>query len=39
MVYANITIDNSYNIIVSIYDETITTIEAGKYVIVVVGES
>lgn len=39
MVYTNITIDSSYNIVVSIYDETITTIEAGKYMIVVVGES
>ena len=38
MVIANITIDGSYNIVVSMYDETVTTIEAGKYMIVVVGE-
>lgn len=38
MVIANVTIDSSYNIVVSMYDETVTTIEAGKYMIVVVGE-
>ena len=38
MVIANITIDGSYNIVVSMYDETVTTIETGKYMIVVIGE-
>lgn len=38
MVIANITIDGSYNIVVSMYDETVATIEAGKYMIVVIGE-
>ena len=38
MVIANITIDGSYNIVVSMYDETAATIEAGKYMIVVIGE-
>ena len=38
MVITNVTIDSSYNIVVSMYDETVTTIEAGKYMIVVVGE-
>ena len=38
MIFTSVTIDGSYNIVVSMYDETITTIEAGKYMIVVVGE-
>lgn len=38
MVFTNVTIDSSYNIVVSIYNETVATIEAGKYMIVVVGE-
>ncbi len=39
MVFTSVMIDSSYNIVVSMYDETVTTIEAGKYMIVVVGES
>ena len=38
MVFTNVTIDSSYNIVVSMYDETMATIEAGEYMIVVVGE-
>ena len=38
MVFTSVTIDGSYNIVVSMYDETVATIEAGKYMIVVVGE-
>lgn len=38
MVFTNVTIDSSYNIVVSIYKETVATIEAGEYMIVVVGE-
>lgn len=38
MVFTNVTIDSSYNIVVSIYNETVATIEAGKYMIVVIGE-
>lgn len=38
MVFTGVTIDSSYNIVISMYDETMTTIEAGKYMIVVVGE-
>ena len=38
MVFTNIVIDESYNIVVSMYNETMATIEAGKYIIVVVGE-
>ena len=38
MVFTNVTIDSSYNIVVSIYNETVATIEAGEYMIVVVGE-
>lgn len=38
MVIANVTIDGSYNIVVSMYDETVATIEAEKYMIVVIGE-
>ena len=38
MVYTNMMIDSSYNIVISMYDETVTTIEAGKYIIVVIGE-
>lgn len=38
MVFTNVTIDSSYNIVVSMYDETVATIEAGEYMIVVVGE-
>lgn len=38
MVFTSVMIDSSYNIVVSMYDETVTTIEAGKYMIVVVGE-
>lgn len=38
MVFTNVTIDSSYNIVVSMYNETVTTIEAGEYMIVVVGE-
>ena len=38
MIIANVTIDSSYNIVVSMYDETVTTIEAEKYMIVVIGE-
>lgn len=38
MVFTNVTIDSSYNIVVSMYNETVATIEAGEYMIVVVGE-
>lgn len=38
MVFTSVTIDSSYNIVVSMYDETVTTIEAGKYIIIVIGE-
>lgn len=38
MVFTNMTIDSSYNIVVSMYNETVATIEAGEYMIVVVGE-
>lgn len=38
MVFTNVTIDSSYNIVVSMYDEAVATIEAGEYMIVVVGE-
>lgn len=38
MVFTSVTIDSSYNIVVSMYDETVTAIEAGKYIIVVIGE-
>lgn len=38
MVFTSVTIDGSYNIVVSMYDETVATIEAGKYMIVVIGE-
>lgn len=38
MVFTNVTIDSSYNIVVSMYNKTVATIEAGKYMIVVVGE-
>lgn len=38
MVFTSVTIDSSYNIVVSMYDEAVATIEAGKYMIVVVGE-
>ena len=38
MVFTSVTIDSSYNIVVSMYDETVATIEAGEYMIVVVGE-
>ena len=38
MVFTNVTIDSSYNIVVSMYDEVVATIEAGEYMIVVVGE-
>lgn len=38
MVFANIAIDGSYNVVVSIYNKTATTIEVGKYMIVIVGE-
>ena len=38
MVFTSVTIDSSYNIVVSMYNETMATIEAGKYMIVVVGE-
>ena len=38
MVFTSVTIDGSYNIVVSMYNETVATIEAGEYMIVVVGE-
>ena len=38
MVFTSVTIDSSYNIVVSMYNETVATIEAGEYMIVVVGE-
>ena len=38
MVFPSVTIDSSYNIVVSMYNETVATIEAGEYMIVVVGE-
>ena len=38
MVLANVVIDDTYNIAVSIHSETVATIEAGEYMIVVVGE-
>lgn len=38
MVFTSVTIDSSYNIVVSMYDEAVATIEAGEYMIVVVGE-
>lgn len=38
MVFTNVTIDSGYNIVVSMYNETVATIEAGQYMIVVVGE-
>ena len=38
MVFTSMTIDSSYNIVVTMYDEAVATIEAGKYMIVVVGE-
>ncbi len=38
MVFTNVMIDSSYNIVVSMYDEAVATIEAGEYMIVVVGE-
>lgn len=38
MVFTSVTIDSSYNIVVSMYDEAVATIEAGQYMIVVVGE-
>ena len=38
MVFTSMTIDSSYNIVVSMYNETVATIEAGEYMIVVVGE-
>lgn len=38
MVFANIAIDGSYNVVISLYSENTTTIEAGKYLVVVVGE-
>ena len=38
MVLTSVTIDSSYNIVVSMYNETVATIEAGEYMIVVVGE-
>lgn len=38
MVFANIAIDGSYNVVISLYSESATTIEAGKYLVVVVGE-
>lgn len=38
MVFTNVTIDSSYNIVVSMYNEAVATIEAGEYMIVVVGE-
>ena len=38
MVFTSVTIDSSYNIVVSMYNDTVATIEAGEYMIVVVGE-
>lgn len=38
MVFTSVTIDSSYNIVVSMYNETVATIEAGEYMIVIVGE-
>lgn len=38
MVFTSVMIDSSYNIVVSMYNETVATIEAGEYMIVVVGE-
>ena len=38
MVFTSVTIDSSYNIVVSMYDEAVATIESGKYMIVIVGE-
>lgn len=38
MIFANITVDGSYNVVISLYNESVTTIEAGKYLVVVVGE-
>lgn len=38
MVFANIAIDGSYNVVISLYSESATMIEAGKYLVVVVGE-
>ena len=38
MILTSVTIDSSYNIVVSMYNETVATIEAGEYMIVVVGE-
>ena len=38
MVFTSVTIDSSYNIVVSMYNETVATIEAGEYMVVVVGE-
>ena len=38
MIFTSVTIDSSYNIVVSMYNETVATIEAGEYMIVVVGE-
>ena len=41
MVFTSVTIDSSYNIVVSMYDEAVATVEAGKYMIVkvVIGDS
>lgn len=38
MVLTNVIIDDTYNIIVRIEDTEATTIEAGKYLLVVIGE-
>ena len=38
MVFTNIVIDESYNIVISIYNKDITIIESGTYLVIVIGE-